>query len=133
MPNSMKISRPVASDASANKVVDESKKNRSHENLLGVSPEMVDDVDAQKSGSFFVGGETDDKMMDFEVTEIEMIICIYDICINMYMYMHMIKAFQIVRTSPSVQDMAIQIGSEARIGDGIGTCGMWHSSWTKMI
>ena len=74
MPNSMKISRPVASDASANKVVDESKKNRSHENLLGVSPEMVD---AQKSGSFFVGGETDDKMMDFEVTEIEMIICIY--------------------------------------------------------
>ena len=26
MPNSMKISRPVASDASANKVVDESKK-----------------------------------------------------------------------------------------------------------
>ena len=77
MPNSMKISRPVASDASANKVVDESKKNRSHENLLGVSPEMVDDVDAQKSGSFFVGGETDDKMMDFEVTEIEMIICIY--------------------------------------------------------
>ena len=94
---------------------------------------MVDDVDAQKSGSFFVGGETDDKMMDFEVTEIEMIICIYDICINMYMYMHMIKAFQIVRTSPSVQDMAIQIGSEAKIGDGIGTCGMWHSSWTKMI
>ena len=34
-------------------------------------------VDAQKSGSFFVGGETDDKMMDFEVTEIEMVICIY--------------------------------------------------------
>ena len=87
----------------------------------------------KKVALFFVGGETDDKMMDFEVTEIEMIICIYDICINMYMYMHMIKAFQIVRTSPSVQDMAIQIGSEAKIGDGIGTCGMWHSSWTKMI
>ena len=31
----------------------------------------------KKSGSFVVGGETDDKMMDFEVTEIEMIICIY--------------------------------------------------------
>ena len=37
------------------------------------SPKMVD---AQKSGSFF-WRETDDKITDFEVTEIEIVICRY--------------------------------------------------------
>ena len=74
MPNSMKISRPVASDASANKLVDESKKI----GAMNISLELVQKWwMPKKSGSFVVGGETDDKMMDFEVTEIEMIICIY--------------------------------------------------------
>jgi len=70
----MKISRPVASDASANKVVDESKKI----GAMKISLELVQKWwMPKKVALFFVGGETDDKMMDFEVTEIEMIICIY--------------------------------------------------------
>jgi hypothetical protein len=52
--------------------------NRKKIGAMNISLELVQKWwMPKKSGSFVVGGETDDKMMDFEVTEIEMIICIY--------------------------------------------------------